>query len=171
MIIAQWLNDEQLQVIRAGLEAEDVLIFDLLIETGFRLDDILHARWRAFDADAQCLTLLERKTRKLRTVPISAEMVARLAARRRSRDALLFPASRAGAKAGMHRTTFWRHFAAAAAALRRDGVDASPHSLRKVYAVRLFKATKSLVSVQKALNHSNVATTALYALSDAIRGA
>ena len=42
----------------------------------------------------------------------------------------------------------------------------SPHSLRKVYAVRALAKTGDLLAVQSDLNHSHLSTTMLYALSD-----
>lgn len=65
-----------------------------------------------------------------------------------------------------HRTTYWRHFVRAVRAAGYNDKDYSPHSLRKCYAVNLYKETGSLVTVQKDMNHSSLATTMLYALSD-----
>ena len=45
-------------------------------------------------------------------------------------------------------------------------INLSPHSLRKNYAVFLKEKGYSLAEIQKALNHDNILTTMLYALSD-----
>ena len=42
----------------------------------------------------------------------------------------------------------------------------SPHSIRKLYAVDMYKKTGDMSKVQKALLHDNELTTMLYALSD-----
>ena len=66
----------------------------------------------------------------------------------------------------MHRTTYWRHFEAACRAHGWGDCGYTPHSLRKLYAVRKLAETRSLVAVQRDLGHTSPAVTALYALSD-----
>lgn len=44
----------------------------------------------------------------------------------------------------------------------------SPHSFRKIYAVRQFKRTCTVGTVQKLLNHESEAVTLLYAMADEI---
>ena len=44
----------------------------------------------------------------------------------------------------------------------------TPHSARKIYAVELYHKCGDLDKVQRALNHSDNAVTALYALADAL---
>lgn len=45
----------------------------------------------------------------------------------------------------------------------------SPHSLRKIYAVELFRKYGDLKRVQKALNHDNEVVTIIYALADELQ--
>ena len=58
----------------------------------------------------------------------------------------------------------------AAAAIRRAAIDIkcpeiTCHSARKLFAYNLWRATGDVAAVQRALQHTNLATTALYLLS------
>lgn len=58
----------------------------------------------------------------------------------------------------------------AAAAIRRAALDINCpeitcHSARKLFALNLWRATGDVAAVQRALQHTNLATTALYLLS------
>ena len=144
----------------------------LLLETGFRLDDVMHVR--AWQLSRDTLTVKEMKTGKLRTVSISKEMIlsyrrAFPASHRRGWAlSYAFPALRGGGKNKMHRTTYWRHFTEAS---RRAGYGDhayTPHSLRKVYAVRLCKSS-GIKAVKDSLGHEHITTTMLYAFADELQ--
>lgn len=54
---------------------------------------------------------------------------------------------------------------------RRQGAfrlpqNVAPHSLRKVYAVELLERYGDIQRVQRALNHSSIETTLIYAMAD-----
>ena len=145
----------------------------LLVDTGFRLDDIMHVRrWQLCKPT---LTLLERKTGKLRTVSLSHTHIKHWTEGTSKKEhplSFAFPRlARRGKRRKMHRTTFWRHFSEAVRSCGFAECGYSPHSLRKVYAVNLLRRTRSLEFVQRDLGHSHIGTTALYALSDVMDGA
>lgn len=148
------------------LPPADRLITQLLIETGYRLDDIMHVR--TYQLTGETLSLRERKTGKTRSVAIPSGLAGALGAyvAKRHRLSYAFPSLRRGGRRKMHRTTYWRHFCAAADALGWSECGYNPHSLRKLYAVRRLAETRSIYAVQQDLGHDNIATTALYALSD-----
>ena len=150
------------------MNGTDRLITDILVETGFRLDDVMHMRKRNLSGCS--VHLRERKTGHERTGTLSPETAGELKARAEKRHALsyIFPARRRGRrlKKKLHRSTYWRHFYAACKAAGYANCGYSPHSLRKCYAVGLLKRTRSLQAVQEDLGHRNIQTTALYALSD-----
>lgn len=125
---------------------------------------------RIWQAGSRNIELQERKTGKRRCVPISAELAAKIRtyAGNRHRFSFLFPALRRYGAKKMHRTTYWRHFMAAVRAAECGGRGYTPHSLRKVYAVRLFEKCGNLMQVQADLNHTHLSTTMLYALADRI---
>ena len=157
-----------MSAIRAKLRGRDALITDVLLETGFRLDDVMNIR--IWQAGSRNIELQERKTGKRRSVPISAELAAKIRtyAGNRHRFSFLFPALRRYGAKKMHRSTYWRHFMRAVHLAGFDDTGYSPHSLRKVYAVRLYKRTGDLYAVQRDLNHTHLTTTMLYALSDVL---
>ena len=121
------------------------------------------------------VTLRERKTGKLRTVGLSTEAARALGdlrrrterARRRDGSRWLLPTLRGrNGDTHEHRCTIWRHWRSRC---RELGLPDSYtlHSLRKVYAVRLYKRTRSLARVQADLNHDRPLTTLIY-LADAL---
>ena len=126
-------------------------------------------RARVWELRAQPITLHEAKTGKTRSVPISSDLHSRLAAYFAGRPSLraAFPTLCRRKRHREHRTTYWRHFVAAAAAA---GLPRSytPHGLRKRYAVRLYRQTGDLEAVRRDLGHAYIGTTAIYALSAAL---
>lgn len=146
----------------------DRLITDILIETGFRLDDVMHMR--KCNLSGCSVHLRERKTGHDRSADLTTETAGKIRAYAEKRHTLsyLFPARRYGRKLKrkQHRTTYWRHFDAACKAAGYADCGYSPHSLRKCYAVDLLRRTGSLTAVQEALGHTTIGTTAIYALSD-----
>lgn len=162
----KFIPQEDLEKIRSHLHGVDLLITDLLINTGFRLDDIMNSRVYQLAGDS--VSLLERKTQKHRSVPLSPELAERVKtyANKKHRFSFTFPALRRYGKKKMHRSTYWRHFMKAVDRAGCADRGYSPHSLRKVYAVRALAKTGDLLAVQSDLNHSHLSTTLLYALSD-----
>ena len=160
------IPEDDLREIAAQLRGVDHLITALLIGTGFRLDDVMHLRCWQLGRDA--ISIRERKTGHARAVTIPADLSdllrAYIAGRHPFRYA--FPALRRGGAGKMHRTTYWRHFKAAARRLGMGDRGYTPHSLRKGYAVKALSRTGSLKAVQDDLGHTSPMVTALYALSD-----
>lgn len=145
-------------------------IFILLAETGYRLEDLLHLRiWQAEKATTSgVLALTEAKTGKHREVLISAlakTIFRGLITPKKSKLSYLFPTLRLVEKKKRHRSTVSRQFhdAVARAGLSEKGY--TVHSLRKLYARRLYESGKTVTEVQKDLNHEYTSTTLLY-LSD-----
>lgn len=136
----------------------------ILADTGFRLDDVMHTRVWQWLGDE--ITVRERKTGKKRSVSIPEQLRKQLRGHFRGRKSLryAFPALRAGGRGKMHRTTYWRHFVAAAKAAGLEG--RTPHGLRKLYAVELFRRCGDLSAVQADLNHSKPEVTLIYAFAD-----
>lgn len=161
-----WIPPDRLQAIRKHMRGRDLLITDILLETGFRIDDVMHLR--KSNLSGRSVRLREMKTGHIRSATLSTETAERIReyAAQRHTLAYLFPALRRVKRKKQHRTTYWRHFAAACKRAGYGECGYTPHSLRKVYAVRMFRETGSLTAVQKDLGHTNISTTAIYALSD-----
>lgn len=170
-----------LQAIRARLSEQDRAIVDILAGTGYRLDDVLYSRVYHWSGDS--VSLRERKTGNLRTVALPPEIRSAIATvnryntpigqPQRSRLAYFIPTSRKSApqkcRHKRHRSTIHAHFARAVREAGYEGSGYTVHSLRKVYAHRLYERTGSVLAVQRDLGHKHLATTLLYALGDVVR--
>lgn len=161
-----YISPEQLSAVMQRLSPIDRLITRVLSETGYRVDDVMHMRVYQMRGDK--LTLHERKTGHDRAVTMPPDLAEDMHAylHGRNRLAYAWPALKRRRTRKMHRTTYWRHFVAAVTACGYGGCGITPHSLRKLYAVRRLLETRSLEAVRQDLGHSSIAVTALYALSD-----
>ena len=129
------------------------------LETGLRIGDVVKLRRQNLQADG--LHYKAQKTGKNGVAKVSAELRRRLSARK---GKWLFPSPY---KKGQHitRQCAWARVKAAAerAGIETEGV--SPHSLRKVFAVELYRE-KGFRAVKEALQHRNAATTEIYSFAD-----
>lgn len=173
-------------------ESDERDLWILASETGFRIGDLLRIRqWQVpkcntvlpMAADRQCLTehcrlsLTEEKTGKLREVELTEKAVTAL--RRALNNCpdrhpfkYLFPSrlrsgavDRDGERKGsrhLHRSTAHRHFARCVREAGLSDQGYTVHSLRKVYAQKLYAETRSALAVQRDLGHASLQTTLLY---------
>ena len=109
-----WIPPQRLAEIREMMNSRDQLITDVLVETGFRLDDIMHIRKSSLSGCS--VHLREMKTGRYRTANLSPETARRLTeyAAKRHTLSYLFPALRRAKRKKQHRSTYWRHFVRAA---------------------------------------------------------
>lgn len=164
---AEYIPEERLGKIRSRLGTRDRMIFDICLETGTRIDDVLALR--CWQLKENGIVVLESKTNHVRKVDISGELSTRLKGYVRGRHALSYVfrgAGRKGQRKKLNRSTFWRNMVRAARMCGYKNEIYTPHSLRKVYAVRLLHKTRSLEAVRRDLGHKHLSTTMLYALSD-----
>lgn len=164
---SRYLEDKELQSVRRLLTAHRWLPFQVALETGMRIGDVLSLRWE--DVRGSTITFKAQKTGKLGKAAVSPETAEWLRrARRRRGSEWVFPSPR---KPGAHltRQAAWKWFKAAAEAAGLEVAGVSPHSLRKVFAVALCKA-EGLEAAQAALQHSSADVTSLYAFSDWMSG-
>ena len=163
----RWIDPERLaQAINAASSDEDGAIFVLLARTGYRVEDLIGAKLS--DINGGKITLTERKTGKSRTAKLDEygtnliRNLIRYTAERRNGSEWLVPARRKKAAGHIARTTIWRAWRRAIRAAGLTGRGYTIHSLRKAYAVELFKRTGSIEAVQRDLNHERVGTTLIY---------
>ena len=142
----------------------DWLPFALALETGLRIGDVAKIRWD--DLTGRRLDFVAKKTGKRGTAQLSAELLQQLESVRVG--SWLFPAPRDSSR-HISRQLLWKRLknASAAVGIPLDG--ASPHSLRKVFAVREYKA-HGMAAAQARLQHTDISTTELYTLSDWLTG-
>lgn len=107
------------------------------------------------------MMVTEAKTKKRRRVGLTPSLLA--AIRAQAGPEWAFP----GKRPGTHKTrqAVWADVKRAARAFRLPQ-NVAPHSLRKVYAVELLERYGDIQRVQRALNHSSIETTLIYAMAD-----
>lgn len=143
-----------------ALTAQNRLVCMVALETGLRVSDIVGLK--TADIKKQSFVLTEMKTKKKRKIRLREGL----------RKELLKQAGKI--YVFEHRTDPNKHRTRQAvyndikraAKLFRIKENISPHSLRKLYAVDLYKKTNSLSKVMDALNHDNDVVTMIYALAD-----
>lgn len=156
---SKYIETKDVALVRDSMTAEAWLPLWVSLETGLRIGDVVKLRRANLKADG--LHYRAEKTGKTGVAEIGASLRAELSTRR---GKWLFPSPY---KKGEHitRQCAWARIKAAC---RRAGLDASgisPHSLRKVFAVELYRE-KGFKAVQAALQHRNAATTEIYSFAD-----
>lgn len=153
-----YLLHQQVGHVLAALTAQNQLVALVCLHTGLRVGDVVALRTQ--DLSRQFM-VTERKTKKRRRVGLSATLLGQI--RAQAGEVWAFP----GRKPGEHKTrqAVWADVKRAAKAFRLPQ-NVGPHSFRKVYAVELLDRYGDLKRVQRALNHSGVETTMIYAMAD-----
>lgn len=160
---ADYITDDDLEVVLTLLMPQNRLICQVALHTGLRIGDVVGLR---ADQLKRRFTVRESKTGKAKRVSLTADLLRRVQAQ--AGPVWAFPSPSDSSQTG-HKTrqAVWADIKRAGKAMRLKR-NVTPHTLRKVYAVRKYAETGDLSAVQKALNHDDVAVTMLYALADAV---
>lgn len=153
-----YLFEKQVDLVLAALTPANRTVIKVALHTGLRIGDVLSLR--TDDLKAR-FWITEAKTGKRRMVGLPAELLAEVQAG--AGEVWAFP----GRNPEKHRTrqAVWYDVKRAARAFRMPQ-NVAPHSMRKLYAVRLFKKYGDLERVRRALNHKDLSTTMIYAMAD-----
>ena len=130
----------------------------LSLETGLRVGDVVALKVNQVKRDGIHYTA--QKTGKKGIAPISHELRKKL----NKKGKYLFPSPQDPTK-HLTRQAVWARIKAAAHSAGIDLKGVSPHSLRKSFAVELYRE-KGFEAVKKALQHNNAATTEIYSFAD-----
>lgn len=159
---SQYVDNEALEFILRLLTYDNMLVCCVALQTGLRISDVLSLR--SDDIKKKSFTITEQKTGKKRKIRLSEELRQELISI--SGKIYVFP-HRTDENRHRTRQAVYKDIRRACKALRiSDNI--TPHSLRKNYAVSIYKKYGDISVVQKALNHDNELVTLLYALSDKI---
>lgn len=153
----EYLLRREMEHVLAALTPSNRLVCRVCLQTGLRVGDVVSLRTQ--DLKRQ-FWIVEAKTKKRRRVNLPGELLDQI--RAQAGEEWAFP----GRKPGTHRTrqAVWADVKRAAKAFRiRQNV--APHSFRKVYAVELLRRCGDVKRVQRALNHSDCATTLVYVMA------
>lgn len=149
----------EMEHVFAALTPANRLVCQVCVATGLRVGDVVQLRT---DQLSRQFWITEQKTGKRRRVNLTQELLQQL--RGQAGEVWVFPGAHDPEK---HRTrqAVWRDVKRAARAFRLPQ-NVGVHSLRKVYAVdQLRKSRGNVAKVQRALNHSDAATTMIYAMA------
>lgn len=145
---------------------KSLLPLRVMLETGLRVGDTVALTWDQID-DSGRISYTAQKTGKQGTAQLTPLTLADLLARKRDQKNV-FP-SPADRNRHITRQAVWKCVKTAA---KRAGIPpeaVSPHSFRKVFAVRLYQS-EGKTAVMKALQHSREDTSEIYFLSDFTTG-
>ena len=158
---SSYIDDKTLKRLKKASDAVRWLPLWVSIETGLRVGDVVSLKWENVSRDS--ISFVASKTKKSGTARISRALFGALCATKRESD-WCFPSPKDSNK-HIRRETVWYRIKSAC---KRAGIDAagiSPHTMRKVFAVELFKRA-GMKATQEALQHDKSSTTEIYALSD-----
>lgn len=154
----EYLLQREVELVLDLLTYDNRLVMRLLLHTGLRISDALQLKPEQLKPN---FWITEQKTGKRRQVGIPEPLLSDL--RQNAGEVWVFP----GQDPGKHRTrqAVWKDVKRAAIACRLTS-NAAPHSARKVYAVELLRKYGDFDRVRRALNHSGVEVTMIYAMAD-----
>lgn len=155
----EYLVRREMEHVFAALTRANRLVCRVCVDTGLRVGDVVALRT---DQLAPQFWITEAKTGKRRRVNLSHALLRQL--RAQAGDVWVFPSPKDPSK---HRTrqAVWFDVKRASKAFRLPQ-NVGVHSLRKVFATELLRRSRGDMSrVQRALNHSDMATTYVYVMA------
>lgn len=156
---SQWVEEDTMRCILTALTYENRLAVLVSLRHGLRIGDVLNLKTR--DVMKGDFTIREQKTGKRKRVHLGCDLQRDLLAI--GGKVYVFEGRNSPLR---HRTrqAVFKDLRRVSTAFRLKGI--SPHSARKVYAVRRYRDCGDIRKVQRLLNHSNEAVTMLYAMAD-----
>lgn len=155
---SKYLENSEVEKIREVMSEERFLPLWVSLETGLRVGDVVSIKPSNVKPDG--IHYRAQKTNKYGIAPISEELRKKL----RRKGKWLFPSPSDPSK-HITRQTVWARIKSAGKKAGLDLRGVSPHAMRKVFAVELYKEQGFKV-VKKALQHNNNATTEIYTFAD-----
>lgn len=154
----EYLLQREVDNILSVLTPGNALVMRVALHTGLRVGDVLNLKTEQLQSR---FWITESKTGKRRQIGLPQPLLDDL--KKSAGEYWVFP----GTDPMKHRTrqAVWKDVKRAAHAFRIPQ-NAAPHSARKVFAVELLKKYGNIQKVSRALNHSSVSVTLIYALAD-----
>lgn len=161
---SDYIDNETISHLLWALSPADKLICEIALETGWRISDILSLKtmdlYKAVEKKRPSITIIEQKTKKKSTKYINRKLLEKVI-----KQAGIYYAFEHRDSMDKHRTrqAVYQDIKKVA---KRFGIktNLSPHSLRKNYAVYIYKHY-GITKTQKELNHEDMLVTMLYAFS------
>lgn len=162
---SDFIKPEMIEHVLFALTPENRLACRVALKTGLRIGDVVSMKTDELKKATEQkykIKVLEQKTGKRRTVALGKDLTLQLL--RQCGEIYVFE-GRQGKEHHRTRQAVYKDIKRAAKAFRVKE-NLTPHTLRKVYAVRLYSKYGNIAKVRQALNHSNDAVTMIYALAD-----
>lgn len=156
---SEYVADKELNIILSALMPANRLAVLVSLSSGLRIDDVLSLKTE--DVVKSDFHIREKKTGKRKRVHLGSDLCAQLLS---NAGRVYVFEHRSDWRRHRTRQAVYKDVVRVAKLLRLKGV--TPHSARKVYAVRRYRDGRDLRRVQRLLNHSSEAVTMIYALSD-----
>lgn len=160
-MVTDFVDNDLLGHILYALTPTNRLVCIVALETGLRIGDIL--AFRTSDLKKGSFTITEQKTKKKRRIRLRESIKKELL---RQAGAVYVFEHRTDPNKHRSRQAVYVDLKRACKLFRIKGLNIGTHSLRKAYAVDLFKKSGSISKVKSALNHDSEIVTYLYALAD-----
>lgn len=155
----QYILNEALERVLDLLMPSNRLVMRTMLHTGLRVGDVLALQpWQL----KRRFSIVEQKTGKKRTITLTDALLEAL--RDHSGEYWVFP-GRCDVSKHRTRQAVWQDIKRAAWACRLDA-NIGTHSARKVYAVEMMRKYGDMERIRRALNHSSLMVTTLYACAD-----
>lgn len=148
---------------RCATGERDRALMQVMLHAGLRVSEALALTEHDIDWDSGQLTVRQGKGHKDRVLWLSPQVLALLAAWRahkpRTAGLRLFSTLKGLPLHANHVRAMVKRRAAAAGLTHKD---VHPHTLRHTFATELYRQTKNIRLVQKALGHADLSTTMIY---------
>jgi integrase len=164
---SDFIKPEILEHVLFALTPENALVIRVCLQTGLRVGDVVSiktATLKECSENGYKLKITEQKTNKKKSVFLGKTLTNRLL--KQSGKIFVFQ-GRKGENSHRTRQAVYKDIKRAGK-LFRIKENLTPHSVRKIYAVKLYEKYGNIAKVRKALNHSNDGVTMIYALADHI---
>lgn len=154
----EYLLQREVDNVLSVLTPGNALVMRVALHTGLRVSDVLNLRTEQL---APRFWITEGKTGKRRQIGLPQPLLNDL--KKAAGNYWVFE----GTNPKKHRTrqAVWKDVKRAAAAFRIKQ-NIAPHSARKIFAVDLLNKYGDIEKVRRALNHSSIAVTLVYAMAD-----
>lgn len=165
---SDFIESDILEHVLFALTPENALICRVCLKTGLRVGDVVSLRTDTLKESVlnkYKIKVTEQKTKKKRTVTLGKELTEKLL--RQSGSFFVFE-GRGGDDTHRTRQAVYKDIKRASK-LFRIKENVTPHSVRKIYAVELYRKYGNIKKVQQALNHNNDVVTMIYALADQLQ--
>lgn len=160
---ARYLEEKEIEALAECFGPYAWLPFAVAIETGLRIGDVAALRWD--NLRGKEIAYVAQKTGKAGKAALTQETANYLRQlHRHSISPWIFPSEKDPSR-HVSRQVLWKRLKAACVRCRINSDGISPHSFRKVYGVREYHA-HGIAAAQRGLQHTDIATTEIYALAD-----